>query len=124
MPKRAARACAKPGCPNLVTGRGRRFCDEHQVEEYRRQDAQRGSASSRGYNANWRRIRGMYLRRHPWCEDPFGIHGAELVAATEVDHIIPLRDGGSNRFDNLQALCKSCHSRKTVREDGGFGGRG
>jgi 5-methylcytosine-specific restriction protein A len=105
----------------LVTGRGRRFCDLHQKEEWKRQDAQRGSPAERGYGRNWRRIRGMYLRRHPWCEDPFGIH-EDPVPATEVDHIIPIRAGGTNQFENLQALCKSCHSRKTVREDGGFGG--
>jgi 5-methylcytosine-specific restriction protein A len=33
------------------------------------------------------------------------------------DHVLPLKDGGA-RFDwaNLQALCVSCHNRKTAGE--------
>ena len=40
-----------------------------------------------------------------------------LVAANEVDHIIPLCIGGE-RLDpaNLQCLCRPCHQQKT-RED-------
>ena len=38
--------------------------------------------------------------------------------ATEVDHIQPLSRGGGHEWDNLQALCKSCHSKKTARETG------
>ena len=40
-----------------------------------------------------------------------------LVSATEVDHIVPIEDGGA-MFDeaNLQGLCKSHHSRKTARD--------
>lgn len=44
------------------------------------------------------------------------------MAATHVDHVVPLERGGA-RFDegNLQPLCAPCHSRKTARQDGGFG---
>ena len=40
-----------------------------------------------------------------------------LGATTEVDHIVPLEDGGA-MFDeaNLQGLCKSHHSSKTARD--------
>ena len=31
----------------------------------------------------------------------------------EIDHIIPLSCGGRNHYDNLQALCYSCHKFKT-----------
>lgn len=35
--------------------------------------------------------------------------------ATEIDHIIPVRQGGAVwDDDNLQALCKPCHSVKTI----------
>jgi 5-methylcytosine-specific restriction endonuclease McrA len=41
-------------------------------------------------------------------------------AANEVDHVTPLRDGGAKYdLENLQALCKSCHSRKTAAEMNG-----
>jgi len=63
----------------------------------------------------------MVLHRCPLCADPFGEHGDRVVAATEVDHIVPLRAGGTNDAENLQALCKSCHSRKTAIEDGRWG---
>ena len=31
----------------------------------------------------------------------------------EIDHIICIKDGGSNEEDNLQALCPNCHRKKT-----------
>jgi len=34
----------------------------------------------------------------------------------EVDHIVPLVDGGSFDFENLQTLCIPCHKRKTAEE--------
>jgi 5-methylcytosine-specific restriction protein A len=54
----------------------------------------------------------MVLASHPLCavcDEP----------ATDVDHI----DGNARNNDvhNLQSLCHSCHSRKTARQDGGFG---
>lgn len=39
-----------------------------------------------------------------------------LDEAYEVDHIIPLHQGGSNQLSNLQALCRGCHGKKTIRE--------
>jgi len=33
-----------------------------------------------------------------------------------IDHIKPLWGGGDNSLDNLQALCKECHSKKTALE--------
>ena len=32
----------------------------------------------------------------------------------EVDHIVPIYNGGSNEIENLQALCRSCHGKKTL----------
>jgi len=36
-------------------------------------------------------------------------------AGYEIDHIIPLADGGSNETSNLQALCLMCHRVKSNR---------
>ena len=36
--------------------------------------------------------------------------------ATEVDHITNIRQGGTNYSDNLQAVCHTCHKRKTQQE--------
>lgn len=60
----------------------------------------------------------MYLMAHPLCVDPDSVHGSEVVTATEVDHIKPKSQGGRDEWENLQALCKSCHSRKTAAELG------
>jgi len=40
-------------------------------------------------------------------------------AGYEVDHIIALKDGGSNDPSNLQALCLMCHRVKTMRSSVG-----
>lgn len=74
----------------------------------------RPHAAQRGYDALWRKLRVMYLRSNPLC-----IHCQQqgaVTAASEVDHIVPKRSGGSNHNSNLQALCKSCHSKKTAKE--------
>jgi HNH endonuclease len=39
-----------------------------------------------------------------------------LDASYEVDHIVALYRGGSNSEDNLIALCRNCHGKKTVEE--------
>ena len=61
----------------------------------------------------WQIVRRRVLAAEPMC--PCG------RPATEVDHI----DGNprNNSRENLQPYCKSCHSKKTVREDGGLRGK-
>ena len=39
-----------------------------------------------------------------------------LDASYEVDHTIPLYKGGSNDEQNLVALCRNCHGKKTVAD--------
>lgn len=56
----------------------------------------------------------MVLAAEPLCRSCGKI-------ATDVDHIIPRASGGSDSFNNLQPLCRSCHSTKTARQDGGLG---
>jgi hypothetical protein len=38
----------------------------------------------------------------------------QLDATFEVDHVIDLQYGGSNHVDNLVALCRNCHGKKTL----------
>jgi 5-methylcytosine-specific restriction enzyme A len=60
----------------------------------------------------WRRNRARFLKYNPQCVSC----GAQ---ATEVDHITPKAKGGGDEWENLQALCKRCHSSKTATVDGG-----
>lgn len=41
---------------------------------------------------------------------------AVLPAAYEIDHIIPIADGGHDDRSNMQALCPNCHAAKTQTE--------
>ena len=74
--------------------------------------------------ARWRKLRHYVLSREPLCRDPFGEHAewSEVVVATEVDHIVPrrVRPDLELAIENLQALCKRCHSRKTMADSQGI----
>ena len=41
----------------------------------------------------------------------------QLPAWFEIDHQIRLDSGGSNHIDNLVALCRNCHGKKTAMEN-------
>ena len=62
-------------------------------------------------SAAWRKLRKQVLAEEPLCR-----HCAAqglTVPATEVDH---MRGAADNSRDALQALCKPCHSIKTMAE--------
>lgn len=79
------------------------------------------SACKRGYGRDWQALRLSHLADNPLCVacEAKGI----TTEATEVDHITPHKGDHELRMDptNLQALCSSCHGRKTATQDGGFG---
>jgi 5-methylcytosine-specific restriction endonuclease McrA len=52
--------------------------------------------------------------RQNWC---CGDCQQQLSAWFEVDHKIRLEHGGSNHIDNLVALCRECHGKKTAMEN-------
>lgn len=108
MPRKPPKPCKHPGCPELTDNN---FCDKHKNLHARR------SAKERGYDSRWRTARKRFLKENPLCLECFKDN--RLVEATVVDHIIPHR-GDKNLFwdeTNWQALCKSCHDRKTMTTD-------
>lgn len=86
-----------------------------QPRDQREYDQRRGSSSSRGYDADWRRFRVWYLRRYPLCADHH--ERGELEPAIEVHHKVKVKDDVGRRLDetNVIGLCKSCHSARTAR---------
>ena len=52
--------------------------------------------------------------RQNWC---CGDCKKQLPAWFEVDHTVRLENGGSNHVDNLVALCRDCHGKKTAIEN-------
>ena len=108
MPKAPKRPCRYPGCPNLCD-KGV-YCSKHMRFS---SDRMRGGAEARGYDSRWRKARAAFLQRNPLCNECMK-HG-RLTPATVVDHVIPHRGDQKLFWDegNWQALCKSCHDRKT-----------
>ena len=63
----------------------------------------------------------MAIRAHVLSQSPLCVKcesKGRITAATEVDHVIPLHQGGTDDFDNLQALCHDCHAEKTAQDMG------
>lgn len=112
MPTRARRKCTASGCPEWagVTGR----CERHVIPRPRPRAKPRPSSTALGYDYRWRKTSEAYLKRHKHCV----VLGC-TNASEHTDHI----DGDNTNWEphNLQALCKSHHSQKTARHDGGFG---
>jgi 5-methylcytosine-specific restriction protein A len=69
-----------------------------------------GSAAARGYGSAWRDRRKAQLARKPWC--------ACGSRATEVDHLIPKAEGGTDHERNLVSRCTPCHQAKSSSEGG------
>jgi len=65
----------------------------------------------------WRRLREQVLRRDGYlCQCVLCKESALPLLADEVDHIIPLAQGGSNEMTNLQAIHRIHHRIKTQKE--------
>ena len=39
------------------------------------------------------------------------LHGCTVIA-NEVDHVVPVFEGGNDELENLRAICSSCHKKK------------
>jgi 5-methylcytosine-specific restriction protein A len=81
-----------------------------------KQRVQVGQQHRGKYDHRWRALRRLKLDADPMCVacERNGI----VTPANEVDHIVPVSTNPDGMFDydNLQSLCKSCHSRKTRNE--------
>ncbi len=127
MPWKPNRPCRAPGCPE-VTNKKVGFCERHahlvdaQLRASReRYDKNRPSATQRGYGKVHRKWAAKVLARDPICQCQ-GYPGCKhppgecYRPSTCADH----RNGDNRdrRMENGQGLCASCHSRKTIAEQG------
>lgn len=106
------RMCATPGCAARIP-LGQTRCAPHAQARQRAYDAGRRSDPFRAFywSAEWRRVRAAYLADHPRCQEPGCVE-----FSTEVDHQLPLKEGGAP-FDtaNLNHYCKRHSSAKSAR---------
>jgi 5-methylcytosine-specific restriction protein A len=120
MPYVPLRPCRHPGCSKLVRGG---YCEIHQKEKKPQSNEynKRRPSWHKLYDRKWRSYTAVYLANHPYCAEC--LKRGKHVNATQVDHIKPHKGDMTLFWDtkNHQGLCKSCHSRKTAKENGGFG---
>jgi 5-methylcytosine-specific restriction protein A len=74
-------------------------------------ERKRGSAGVKDRNA-------IKARDHGLCQRCKRL-GKAGVLGDVVDHIVPLHLGGSDKGQNKELLCNSCHDAKTALEAGG-----
>lgn len=97
--------CTERRCPNPAHYKGR--CAIHA----RAQERSWGRHREIYDTAKWRHTRKAQLARTPICER------CDSRLAAEVHHRQALEDGGHPWHpDNLESLCKSCHSTQTRKE--------
>jgi 5-methylcytosine-specific restriction protein A len=88
------------------------------------------TAQQRGYTYRWSQISQSFLARFPLCgmradgrlhdDHSECVQGRLTKAAECVDHIVPRAQGGTDREENLQALCNRCNTIKGIKYEGGF----
>ncbi|RQR78349.1 HNH endonuclease [Burkholderia sp. Bp9012] len=115
MPARPMKPCKHRGCGALVAD-GKSHCDQHAHEAVKwKPDTVRGNRHARGYGSAWEKIRLRILRRDCGLCQPC-LQVGRVTTATAVDHVVSKARGGTDRDENLQAICRDCHATKTARE--------
>lgn len=110
MPSKPPRPCRAPACGHKTTA-SHGYCEDH-AHLHKPWGTRKGSG--RG-GRPWRRKRDQVLQRDKGLCQPCMQQG-RISPATQVDHIIPVAEGGTCADSNLQAICKACHDVKTQAE--------
>lgn len=97
-------------CEKCIAYRKREFKEYKQINPGENRDVYE--------SVRWRKASKIFRLRNPLC-----IHcnaDGIIKAATVVDHIVPIRDGGDVwASSNWQPLCLRCHGKKTIKETQG-----
>lgn len=115
MPSAAPKPCTQPGCRRLIPYGEQ--CPDH-PRGWARNEQKRGNRHERGYGNEWERIRKQALLRDKGLCVPCTAAG-RITPASEVDHIVPKTQGGTDAPGNLQSICSYCHKTKTAYENKG-----
>jgi 5-methylcytosine-specific restriction endonuclease McrA len=81
------------------------MCTSQGNSRPRRKHPSKG-ATRRGYDYQWQKLRAEAIRLQPYCS--FCGTDKDLTG----DHILPLKEGGSNTLDNIRVLCRRCNTRR------------
>ena len=118
MASKPLRPCRHPGCPNLTRAG---YCESHKP----RQAARRESAAWHSWYSKpiWTDdLRPAQLLREPFCRECARRYPPSdprhRTRATDVDHVVDHKGNWALFTDpsNLESLCHSCHSRKTMSD--------
>jgi 5-methylcytosine-specific restriction protein A len=80
--------------------------------------------NSKFYNSRtWRNARKRFLDKNPMC---VACDSDEVITpANVVDHIVSITNGGAKlEENNFQAMCTTCHNKKSAKESAKQRGRG
>ncbi|MER5883099.1 HNH endonuclease signature motif containing protein [Streptomyces sp. NPDC001941] len=107
---RAASVCLVRGCVQRTVRNGR--CPEHAPPE---RPWSRVSPRNQVRDAA-RRLWDRQVRPSALARDRFACVRCGVRDGLEVDHIVPVAQGGTWTLDNAQTLCRSCHNLKSAKE--------
>src|SRR5688572_1405021 len=71
------------------------------------------STTDRGYGWQWQQLRTQILERDCYlCQCSECKASGRVLLASQVDHVMPKSQGGSDDASNLAAVSVECHKRK------------
>ena len=108
MATAAPKPCSASGCGVLVRD-GSSRCGLHKVQAWVQREP-----TKRITGRKLQALRADLFRRKPLCEQ-CEKHG-RVTLATIRDHRVPLAEGGKDDASNEQAICKPCHTEKSLAE--------
>jgi 5-methylcytosine-specific restriction protein A len=104
------RPCLVDGCPGITTA-GRSRCSAHENQMNAAKRRRRAAAPGDGAAARLRRTLNIFgVGTCAVCSVRLPAH------LLDVDHLVPLIDGGGDYDHNVRPICRSCHREKTANE--------
>lgn len=107
-----SKPCHAPRCVNKV--KGRTYCRDHSHLSTSKFQNKQGKPDPFYLTKRWRNTTTAYRKVHPLCEKCE--REDRIRPANVTDHKQDWKEGGAKYdWNNLEALCHSCHNTKTGR---------